>query len=216
MENLLNPEVSQQIKEYLSPMQKKITLVLFTDGQCNTCQETEQLLSEVSQLTDKITVVQKDLDSKEAKDYDVTMTPSFVILDDQDQYKGVKFNGIPAGHEINSFLSALTDMSGDMSSASFGFDDSVKARLDKLDRKVNIKVFVTLSCPHCPGAVSKAHRLAMSHPMIEGEMIEAQTFNELSNKFNVSGVPKIIIDDTRELVGNQPIEAFLKEIEALA
>lgn len=211
MENLLNEEVSGQIKEYLSPMKKPITLVLFTDGQCQTCKETEQLLGEVSGLSEKITVVKKDLESQEAKDYEITLTPSFVILNDQNEYLGVKFNGIPAGHEINSFLSALVDMSGQ----DFGFDASVKARLDKLTRKVNIKVFVTLSCPHCPGAVSNAHRLAMSHPLIEGEMIEAQTFPDLSNQYNVSGVPKIVIDENRELVGNQPIEAFLKELETI-
>ncbi len=46
-------------------------------------------------------------------------------------------------------------------------------------------------------------------------MIEAQTFMELSNKFNVSGVPKIVINDTLELVGNQPIDQFLAQIESL-
>jgi protein-disulfide isomerase len=48
-----------------------------------------------------------------------------------------------------------------------------------------------------------------------GEMIEAQTFYDLSTKFNVSGVPKIIINDSLELVGNQPIERFLEQIESL-
>jgi glutaredoxin-like protein len=212
MEKLLNQEVSEQIKDYLSPMKNNITLVLFTEGDCQTCKETKQLLSEVSELSDKITVVEKELNSPEAKEYDITLTPSFVILDADGVYQGVKFNGIPAGHEINSFLAALMDMSGH----DFGFDDSIKARLSKINRKINIKVFVTLSCPHCPGAVTNAHRLAMSHPMIEGEMIEAQTFPDISNQFNVSGVPKIVIDGTRELVGNQPIEAFLKELDALA
>ena len=46
-------------------------------------------------------------------------------------------------------------------------------------------------------------------------MIEAQTFNEMSNKYKVSGVPKIVINDKYELLGNQPIEEFLSKIEAL-
>lgn len=214
MEKLLNEEVTKQVKEYLNPMQESVTMVLFTqEGACNTCQETRQLLSEVAALTDKLTLVEKDLnkDAALAEEYGVTMTPSFVMLDKDDTYKGVKFNGIPAGHEINSFLSALMDMSG----IDFGLAKTIGTRLDKLDKPVNIKVFVTLSCPHCPGAVSNAHRLAMSHPHIESEMIEAQTFGELSQKFNVSGVPKIIINDEHELVGNQPIQEYLKTIEAL-
>lgn len=214
MEKLLNEDVTKQVKEYLTPMQESVTLVLFTqEGACNTCQETRQLLSEVAALSEKINLVEKDLqeDAKDAETYGITLTPSFVMLNQAGEYQGVKFNGIPAGHEINSFLSALMDMSG----IDFGLADTIGARLDALDKPVNIKVFVTLSCPHCPGAVSNAHRLAMSHPHIESEMIEAQTFGEFSQKYNVSGVPKIVINDEFELVGNQPIQEYLKTIEAL-
>lgn len=46
-------------------------------------------------------------------------------------------------------------------------------------------------------------------------MIEAQTFSDMSNKYKVSGVPKIVINDKLELLGNQPVEEFLKKIELL-
>ena len=214
MPTLLNAELQNQIREFLAPMKEKVTLVLFTqESPCETCTETRQLLSEISSLNDKITFVEKDLyeDIKETDLYGITLTPSFVMLDSEGQYRGVKFNGIPAGHEINSFLSAIIDMSG----VDFGFDKKTIERIKKIDKKVNIKVFVTLSCPHCPGAVMSAHRLAMLNPNIEGEMIEAQTFYNLSEQYNVSGVPKIVINEKHELLGNQPIEAFLNQLENL-
>jgi len=214
MKQLLNTELQNQIKEFLSPMINPITIVLFTQEEpCESCPETNQLLSEVSALSDKITYVVKDLhkDVEDAKKYSISLTPSFVLLDSFGNYQGVKFNGIPAGHEINSFLSSLLEMSG----IDYGFDDSIKNRLKSLNKPVNIKVFVTLSCPHCPGAVQNAHRLAMFNEFIEGEMIEAQTFAEVSEKYNVSGVPKIVINDTFELIGNQPIEEYLKFIEKM-
>lgn len=46
-------------------------------------------------------------------------------------------------------------------------------------------------------------------------MIEAQTFYHLSEQYNVSGVPKIVINEKHELLGNQPIEAFLSQLEKL-
>jgi glutaredoxin-like protein len=214
MPQLLNADISKQIKEFLSPMKESISIVVFTkDEPCETCPETVQLMEEVGALSDKITVVKKDLekDSEDAKLYGITLTPSFVMLDKDNAYKGVKFNGIPAGHEINSFLSAIMDMSG----LDFGFPEEVKERIRKIDKDVNIKVFVTLSCPHCPGAVQNAHRLAMLSGSIEGEMIEAQTFYDLSDKYQVSGVPKIVINDVHELVGNQPVEAYLDILERL-
>jgi len=214
MQTLLNKELQDQIRDFLAPMKEKVTMVLFTqDSPCETCVETKQLLTEVSSLNDKLELVVKDLveDIKEAVLYDVTLTPSFIMLDSNGNYRGVKFNGIPAGHEINSFLSAILDMSG----LDFGFDQSIIERIKKLDKKINIKVFVTLSCPHCPGAVNNAHRLAMLNKNIEGEMIEAQTFYQLSEKFNVSGVPKIVINEKHELLGNQPIETILSTLESL-
>lgn len=214
MEKLFNSDVEKQIKDILAQAKKSITLVLFTkEGDCATCAETKQLLTEIEALSSKVSLVLKDIekDADEALSYGVTLTPSFVILDDQNNYKGVKFNGIPAGHEINSFISALLEMSG----LDIQYEDQVISRIKALKKPVNIKVFVTLSCPHCPGAVQNAHRLAMLNEHIEGEMIEAQTFFDLSNKFNVSGVPKIVINDKHELVGNQPIEAFLDTLERL-
>ncbi len=214
MEKVLNKELQKQVVKLLDPMKNKITIALFTTtDECESCEPTQQIITEVAQLSDKIEVKIYDLkkDASEVSRYNIEMAPSFVILDHEGQYKGVKFNGIPAGHEFNSFLSALVEMSGVESEVPEAF----MARVAKIDKPVNIKVFVTMSCPHCPGAVQKAHKLAMLNKNIVGEMIEAQTFYELSEKYNVSGVPKIVINDTVELIGNQPIEEFLLSIESL-
>lgn len=215
MQKMMNEEVQNQLKQIFGDMKNDVTMVLFTqEGECYSCEETKGLLSEVAELSDKIHLELKDIntDLEDVKKYNIEMVPSFVILDSNYEYHGVKFNGIPAGHEINSFIPALLEMSG-------AVNEEIPAefleRISKIDKPVNIKVFVTLSCPHCPGAVQKAHKLAMLNKNIEGEMIEAQTFMDLSNRFNVSGVPKIIINDTLELVGNQPIDQFLAQIESL-
>lgn len=214
MERLLDKDLQKQVKKMLEPMKDKITIVLFTkSSDCESCEPTLQIINEVAELSEKIKVKVFDMDTDltEVAQYTIEMAPSFVILDKEDHYKGVKFNGVPAGHEFNSFLSALLEMSGYESEIPADF----AARVAKIDKPVNIKVFVTMSCPHCPGAVQKAHKLAMMNKNVVGEMIEAQTFYELSEKYNVSGVPKIVINDTIELVGNQPIETFLSSIESL-
>ncbi|MFA5560860.1 MAG: thioredoxin family protein [Acholeplasmataceae bacterium] len=214
MNQFLDQNAQTQIKDLFQQMDKPITIVLFTKEEpCLTCVETKQLLEEVSALSDKITLVTKDLyeDIEEATKYDITLTPSFVFLDENQNYTGVKFNGIPAGHEINSLIGGILEVSV----MKFDFSKETIDQIKKIDKPVNIKVFVTLSCPHCPGAVQNAHRLAMINKNIVGEMIEAQTFGELSQKYNVSGVPKIVINEKYELLGNHPIEAFLAEINKI-
>src|SRR5690554_1558575 len=211
---MFNSEIENQLKDVFSDMKNDVIVALFTqEGDCPTCKETKDYMSEVETLSEKIHFKEYDInkDQELAIKYNIEMVPSIVLLDNNEEYKGIKFNGIPAGHEINSFVPALLEMSGNVSEVS----EKLQNRIDKIEKPVNIKVFITLTCPHCPGAVQKAHKLALTNPNIEAEMIEAQTFYDLSNKFNVSSVPKVVINDKHEIIGNQPIEVFLKEIEKI-
>lgn len=207
---LITEEIKTQLEGIFSEMKETVTIAVFTKEEpCNTCSETVDFMTEIAEITEKIQLAEyKDTDAELVEAYHIEMYPSIVLLNSEGQYSGVKFNGMPAGHEFNSFIPALLETGG----LSQELPEALKAQIDAIDKPVNIKVFVTLSCPHCAGAVQKAHKLAMMNPFIDAEMVEAQTFPELSNKHNVSGVPKIVINDTLELVGNQPIEAFLQQI----
>lgn len=212
---MFNEEIQGQLKEVFQEMKGDVTIALFTkEGECPTCEETLAYMQEVTELTDKIHLVEYDLnkDAELAKKYNVAMVPSIVLLDANKEYKGVKFNGIPAGHEINSFIPAILEVSGNVSD----MPKELEERIMKIDKPMNIKVFITLSCPHCPGAVQKAHKMALMNPFIDAEMIEAETFGELSMKHNVSGVPKIVINDAYDLIGNQPIQEFLNTMEKIS
>lgn len=212
---MLNNELQEQLRGVFNDLKNPVTIALFTDGSdCNTCAETTDFMNELIELNDKLQLKQYNIneDAALAKEYNVTMVPSIVLLNAAGEYKGIKFNGIPAGHEINSFIPALLEVSG----AESELPEEMTQEIKSFKSPINIKVFVTLACPHCAGAVQKAHKLALMNDNIDAEMIEAQTFSEISNKFNVSGVPKIVINDKYELVGNQPIQAFLDEMKKVS
>lgn len=212
---MFNEEIKGQLKEVFNGMKEDVTIALFTKtGECNTCPEAEGYMDEIEALSERIHLKKYDLekDVELAKRFNILMTPSVALLDSNEQYKGLKFNGIPGGHEINSFIPALLEMSG----AGGEVSEEMKSRIEAISKPVNIKVFVTLGCPHCPEAVQKAQKLALMSDHIDAEMIEAQTFSEISDQFNVSSVPKIIINDSIEFLGNQPFEIFLSEVEKAA
>lgn len=212
---LINEDIRKQLEELFSELKSNVTIAVFTqEGECNTCEETLSFMEEIADISDHLILEKytKEANSDLVDAYHIEMYPSIVLLNAEGQYEGVKFNGMPAGHEFNSFIPALLETGGLGEALPQEFMD----RINAIEKPVNIKVFVTLSCPHCPGAVQKAHKLAMLNKNIDAEMVEAQTFMELSSKFNVSGVPKIVINDEYELVGNQPLEAFLNQIENIA
>ena len=96
-----------------------------------------------------------------------------------------------------------------------GLDENLKAELAEIDEPVNIKVFVTLTCPHCPQAVETAHKFAIENPNITSEMVESQEFMDLAQQFGVRGVPQVNInDEAAEFTGAQPPQQFLEQVKA--
>ncbi|MEQ8199465.1 MAG: thioredoxin family protein [Clostridiaceae bacterium] len=210
---IFNPDLERQLKDMIADLKEDVTIALFTEENCNSCSDTISYMEEVSALSDKIHLVKYDFrkDADKAAEYNVQMVPGIVLLDSKGTYKRIKFNGIPAGYEIKSFISAILEVSGTGSQLPYNLVERIKA----IKKPLNIKVFVTLTCPHCSIAVQKAFKLALMNPNIEAEMIEAEAFRELVDLFKVSGVPKIIINNEHELLGNEPLETFLDTLEAI-
>ncbi|BES66248.1 thioredoxin family protein [Gottschalkiaceae bacterium SANA] len=208
----LNEEIKKQLEEIFQPMKKEVTIALFaTKEMCESCEDTKTFMAEMTDIHEKIKLEVYDLeaDAALAETLQVKRVPAIVLLGEDRKDYGIQFYGLPGGHEINSFISGLLEVSGSGEQLPKVFAD----RVAKIEKPIDIKVFVTLGCPHCPGAVSKAHKLALENPNVRAEMIEAQTFSELSDQYNVSGVPKIVINGKEELVGDQPLEMFLDAIE---
>lgn len=212
--SLITGEIKTQLTDLFKTLKTNVHIALFTatDG-CDTCNDTNDLLSDVAALSDKISIDVYDLvkDSTYAEALGIVRAPSFALLDGDKKNLGIVFNGIPAGHEFSSFLTGLMEVGG----AGEALPEAYKKRIDAIVKPVHIKVFVTLGCPHCSGAVAKAHKLALENDHIFSEMIECGTFPEEADKYNVTGVPKIVINENNELMGNQPLEGFLSVLESL-
>lgn len=208
MERLLNDDLQKQIKEMLSVMKEKVMIVFFGEESENS-QITKKLLEEVASLNNLITLKKYNLkdNNEEAKKYNVLLAPAYIVINELDSARGV-FYGVPVGHEINTLLTTLVDTS----KATSLYNNKILEEISLINKPTNIKVFVTITCPHCPGAAINALRLAQLNKNINTEIFEVQTNMEIGNQYNVSGVPKILINEGKELMGNQPIEAFIDTI----
>ena len=91
-------------------------------------------------------------------------------------------------------------------------EDSRKLVAEHVSGPIDIKVFVTPTCPHCPRAVTLAHKLAVESPHIRAACVEATEFMDLSRKYRVTGVPKTIVNETVEILGAVPEDAFVRSV----
>lgn len=187
-----------------------VTLVVFTqEYECDYCREARELAQQLASLTDKIRVEVYDLlkDKEKALEFGVDKVPAIAVVGTKKF--NVKFYGIPAGYEFNTLVKDIVQASrGEVDISS-----ETREALATVSKPVHIKVFVTPTCPYCPGAVSLAHQFAMENPNITADMIEISEFPQLALKYDVMGVPKTVINETIELLGLQPEEEFLRKVQ---
>lgn len=176
---------------------------------CPYCRECKELIEEVATLSPKIHLEIHDLrEEKElAEKYHVTQVPATIVFRERDI--GIRFLGLFSGYEFASFLECLMLVSQGQTRLSADNRQKIK---EKIISPLDIKVFVTPTCPHCPSAVYLAHQMAMESDYITATMIEATEFPEMANRFQVMGVPKTVINDLYSFEGALPESAFVDEV----
>lgn len=212
---LFDKKITKQLQDILDQMQDDVQVVFFTQEiECQDCRSAHQFVKEITDLNDKLSLQVFNLliDDEKAKEYQVDKVPAILLLDSEGKDRGMRFYGIPGGYEINSFLSGILAVSGQKEE----LPQAITDRIAKIDKPVHIQVFVTAGCPYCPAAVVTAHRLALENDNVRGDMVDSNSFTYLTVKYQVSGVPKTVINEEHELVGAQPITAVLDVIESLA
>jgi alkyl hydroperoxide reductase subunit AhpF len=132
-------------------LQDPVTIELFTEKksmlyvpgrrECEYCAETEELLTEVAGLSDKVALVVNDVRSSPetaaAEGIVVDMLPAFVL---KGAGRGrLRFFGIPAGYEFTSLIQDVVDVSTGVSHLT----QATKDELANLSEDVHIRVFVT-------------------------------------------------------------------------
>jgi alkyl hydroperoxide reductase subunit AhpF len=145
MTNLLNEDVRAQVSEALDQLLKPVQILFFgSKEQCEYCDDTLKLVEEVAELSDKLSVQAFDIeaDAAVADNYNVSMTPGLVIAaegEDGPIDYGVRYAGIPSGHEFSSLIQDLLLVS----SRDSGLNEQTRDFLANLKEPVYLQVFVT-------------------------------------------------------------------------
>jgi glutaredoxin-like protein len=186
-----------------------VKIVMFTQElECRFCADTRNLVQDLATLSEKITTEIYDFvkEAAKAKEYEIDKIPGMAIIGKKDY--GVRIYGIPYGYELQTLIEAIVNVSKGVTDLS----DNTKSILKEVKSPVHIKVFVTLTCPHCPAAAAVAHKLAIESDLVKADVIESSEFPDLAMKYNVIGVPKIIINDKVEFVGAFNEDLFAEHV----
>lgn len=208
--SLIPDDQRERIKNELAEkLVSPVRVIMFTQAmECKFCADTKQLIYELAEMNDKIQAEVHDFvaDAQLAQQYGVDKIPAIAIRTEKD-YR-IRFYGFPYGYEFQTLMEALTSVSRGQTNLS----EQTKQKLREIKIPINIKVFTTLTCPHCPTAATMAHKFAIETNFITAEVIDASEFQDLAIKYGVMGVPKIVVNEKIEFVGAVPEDMFLEQV----
>jgi glutaredoxin-like protein len=211
---LLSEKDQDHLREEFKALTNPVSLVVFTqERECQYCRETREIAEELADLSDKVTVEVYDFvaDKEQVDAYGIDKIPAIALVQGGDQGKdfGIRYYGIPSGYEFSSLIADVMMVSeGDS-----GLAQDTRDWVQSLTEPIHMQVFVTPTCPYCPQAVVLAHKLAMESDMITADMVEAIEFPHLSNRYQVQGVPRTVINDDFHLEGAAPERMVLAKLQ---
>ena len=196
---MLDTTMKTQLRTYLQKLVLPIELVASLDDGAKS-RELEALLQDLASLSNLIEVRRADDDARR---------PSFLIQRVGTDV-GVRFAGIPLGHEFTSLVLALLQVGGHPPKVDAEVIEQIKA----LPGSFKFETFISLSCQNCPEVVQALNLMAVLNPNIEHVMIDGALFQDEVTARQVMAVPTVYLNGQPFGQGRMGVEEILRKLDS--
>ena len=197
---MLDDTLKTQLKAYLERLQRPVELVATLDDS-STSAELRELLQDIRAQSDKVTVVEKnDLDVRK---------PSFLITNPGTD-TGVRFAGVPLGHEFTSLVLALLQVGGHPSKEAADLLEQIKG----LEGTFHFETYYSLSCHNCPDVVQALNLMSVLNPGITHTAIDGGVFQKEIEEREIMGVPTVFLNGERFGQGRMELAEVVGKIDS--
>ncbi len=195
---MLDANLSAQLKAYLEKVTQPIEIVESLDDGAKSA-ELHELLEEIATLSDKISLVRRDDDARK---------PSFAINRVGTDI-GVRFAGIPMGHEFTSLVLALLQVGGHPSKA----PQEVIEQVRNLDGEFAFETYFSQSCQNCPEVVQALNLMSVLNPKIKHVAIDGALFQDEVDARQVMSVPTVYLNGEMFDQGRMSLEQIVARLD---
>ena len=136
----MNARTPADLEAALADLAAPVKLLFFTQTfGCDTCGPARRIVDGIAALSEHIAVEEFNLvlDKDAVRTYGILRAPAIAVVGEADT--GIRFYGVPEGHELISLVDAILLVA----SRDSGLSDESRARLAEVDQPVDIQVFVT-------------------------------------------------------------------------
>ena len=198
---MLDDALKSQLQQYLGLLRQPIRLIASLDDS-ETGVEMRQLLETIVSLSDKVTLDTSGSDARQ---------PSFVVAR-EGETQGVRFAGLPLGHEFTSLVLALLWTGGHPPKVEPEVLDSIKA----LDGDFRFEVYMSLTCHNCPDVVQALSLMAIFNPRVQTVVIEGGAFQKEVEERQIMAVPMVFLNGEVFASGRMSVEEIVAKLDTNA
>lgn len=195
---MLDDALKAQLQQYLGLLRQPIRLIASLDDS-ETGVDMKNLLETIVSLSDKVTLDTTGNDVRK---------PSFVVAR-AGETQGVRFAGLPLGHEFTSLVLALLWTGGHPPKVEPEVIDSIKA----LDGDFSFEVYMSLSCHNCPDVVQALSLMAIFNPKIKTVVIEGGAFQKEVEERQIMAVPMVFMNGEVFASGRMSVEEIVAKLD---
>ncbi|MFM7024512.1 MAG: alkyl hydroperoxide reductase subunit F [Limnohabitans sp.] len=195
---MLDDSLKTQLQQYLGLLRQPIRLFASLDDS-ETGTDMKSLLETIVSLSDKVTLDTSGNDARK---------PSFVVAR-EGETQGVRFAGLPLGHEFTSLVLALLWTGGHPPKVEPEVIDSIKA----LDGGFSFEVYMSLTCHNCPDVVQALSLMAIFNPKVKTTVIEGGAFQQEVEERQIMAVPMVFMNGEVFASGRMSVEEIVAKLD---
>jgi alkyl hydroperoxide reductase subunit AhpF len=199
------------IREEIKKLNKPVTLKIFTSSK--NLQESVKMMDvmDIYQKTSngmlKIEEYKLETNSNLVKKYEIQQAPTILMTNSKDQVI-IRYLAVPTAAKIQPFVQALMVLTGTPNY----YENFIKENLNKINPTI-IKVLITDYCAYCSTIISICSQFALaSEGKLRTIIIDIMTYPDISEQYNVTTVPTLIINEDKKLIGDITAEELLNEL----
>ncbi|MET3130403.1 alkyl hydroperoxide reductase subunit F [Oxalobacteraceae bacterium GrIS 1.11] len=197
---MLDATLKTQLKAYLEKVVQPIEIVASLDDSAKSA-ELRDLLQEINLLSERITLVERRDDDERKPSFSINRAGSEV---------GVRFAGIPMGHEFTSLVLALLQVGGHP----VKLDEATIEQIRNLDGDYAFETYISLTCQNCPEVVQALNVMSIINPRIRAVTIDGGVFPAEVEARQIMAVPTIYLNGAVFGQGRTGVEEILAKLDS--
>jgi len=195
---MLDTVIKSQLEAYLANITQPIEISASLE-QSEKSQEMRDMLQEIASLSTRIIYTEHHDDQRK---------PSFA-LNRQGEDTGIRFAGMPMGHEFTSLALALLQVGGHPSKASTEIIEQIR----QLEGEYEFETYISLSCQNCPDVVQALNLMSVINPKIRHTTIDGALFQQEVQMRQIMAVPTVFLNGENFGQGRMALEEILAKLD---